>query len=43
MSKPKRIEPSINDKLSVVVQLLVAVAATAQIPNVSTPLLLGAD
>lgn len=41
-SKPKRIEPSISDKFAVVVQLLVAVAVTAQLPNVSTPLLLGA-
>ncbi|MEW1931890.1 hypothetical protein AB0362_06870 [Rhodococcus sp. NPDC079359] len=42
MSKEKKIEPSISDRLTVVVQLLVAVAATAQVPNVSTPVLLAA-
>ena len=40
MSKPKKIEPSIGTRLTAVLQLLVAVAATAQLPNVSTPLLL---
>ncbi|MDI9926239.1 hypothetical protein [Rhodococcus sp. IEGM 1341] len=36
----KKMEPSISDRLTVVLQLLAAVAFTAQLPNVSTPLLL---
>ncbi|MCJ0892076.1 hypothetical protein [Rhodococcus sp. ARC_M5] len=40
MSKQKKIQPSISDKLTAVVQLLAAVAVTAQIPNVSAPLIL---
>jgi hypothetical protein len=38
----KKIEPSISDGPTVVLHLLAAVAFTAQPPNVSTPLLLGA-
>ncbi|OZC83659.1 hypothetical protein CH254_22275 [Rhodococcus sp. 06-412-2C] len=37
----KKSEPSISDKLTAVLQILVAVAVTAQIPNVSTPVVLG--
>ena len=40
MSKQKKIEPRIRDRLTAVLQLLAAVALTAQIPYVSTPLLL---
>lgn len=40
MSKQKKIESTISDRLTVVLQLLAAVAFTAQIPNVSTPVIL---
>ncbi|OZC50982.1 hypothetical protein CH286_05430 [Rhodococcus sp. WWJCD1] len=42
MSKPKKIEPSISDRLTAAIQLLAAVVLSAQLPNVSTPLLLAA-
>nr|WP_314145616.1 hypothetical protein [uncultured Rhodococcus sp.] len=40
MSKQEKIEPCISDKLTAVVQVLFAVAVTAQIPNVSKPVIL---
>ncbi|OZE83876.1 hypothetical protein CH305_05275 [Rhodococcus sp. 15-649-2-2] len=41
MSK-KKPEPSINDKLTAVVQILFAIAIAAQVPHVETPVILAA-
>ncbi|OZD65626.1 hypothetical protein CH272_11130 [Rhodococcus sp. 05-340-1] len=40
MSKKKQSEPSITVKVTAVVQLLFAVAVAAQVPNVTTPVIL---
>lgn len=40
MSKKKPIESSISDKVTAVIQLLFAVAIAAQVPNVTTPVVL---
>ena len=42
MSKKKPIEPSMSDKVTAVVQLLFAVAGAAQVPNVTTAVMLAA-
>ncbi|OZC75200.1 hypothetical protein CH251_10520 [Rhodococcus sp. 06-462-5] len=40
MSQKKPIEPSISDKVTAVIQILFAVAIAAQVPNVTTPVVL---
>ena len=40
MSQKKPIEPSISDRVTAVIQLLFAVAVAAQVPNVTTPVVL---
>ncbi|WP_268793500.1 hypothetical protein [Rhodococcus sp. Leaf278] len=37
----KKIDPSMSDRLTAAIQLLAVVVSVAQLPNVSTPLLLG--
>lgn len=40
MSQKKPIKPSISDRATAVIQLLFAVAIAAQVPNVTTPVVL---
>ena len=42
MSKKKPIEPSMSYKVTAVVQLLFAVAVAAQVPNITTAVMLAA-